>query len=112
MRLVPADRKSKPESEAVIKPQGAKDGRVFVSSCLLPHGKSFKVVAVSVGLVPTNLQHFRNESNSGSPFDLDQQVQRISDVALDGAIGEFDVALQDTARESAECLLGGVGMNG
>ena len=44
------------------------------------------------------------EPPSGSPFDVNEQVEGVSDVALDRPIGKLDVALQHTAREAADCL--------
>jgi len=43
---------------------------------------------------------------------MDDNVERISDVGLDGAIGEVHAALQDATREPREALLRGVSMNG
>ncbi len=58
---------------------GRKDGR--------------KIVAVQVGVVTANLQDLRNESSSWPAFELNDDVERIADVGLDGAIRQFDAAL-------------------
>jgi hypothetical protein len=43
---------------------------------------------------------------------MDDQVQRVGDVALDGAGGKLHFALEHAGGEPAECLGGRVGVDG
>ena len=71
-----------------------------------------KIVEVYFGVVSVNFQDFRHESNSWAAFELDDDVERVADVGLDSAIGQFDAALENAARESRYCLLRGTGVDG
>jgi len=70
------------------------------------------VEQVRIRVVSVDEQNFRNVSASRPALDMDDNVERISDVGLDGAIGEVHAALQDATREPREALLRGVSMNG
>ena len=45
-----------------------------------------KIVLVSFGAVAANFENFRNKTSAGSPFELDDDVERVADVRLDSAI--------------------------
>ena len=47
------------------------------------------LAAAPVGfrVIPANLEHFGNESGSWAPLHLDDDVERIRDIGLNGAIG-------------------------
>ena len=70
-----------------------------------------EIEEVRVGVVTVDFEDFGNESPSGPSFDVDDDVERITDVRLDGAVGQFHAALQYAARESGQALLGRTGMN-
>lgn len=58
------------------------------------------VDAISLGAVAVDFEDFGDESLPWPMIQLDKEIQRIGDIALDGAIGEFDPALQNAAREA------------
>ena len=70
-----------------------------------------EVVAVSVGTVPGDFQHLGDEPASGSPFDVNEQVEGVSDVALDRPIRKLDIALQNATGEAVDGLESGVSVN-
>lgn len=63
-----------------------------------------KVVTVQFRIVCADFNNFGDESSPRSAFDLDDDVKRICDVRLDGAIRHFDTALQHTNREARNAL--------
>jgi hypothetical protein len=71
-----------------------------------------EIEKVCVGIVAVDFKDFGNESSPGPALDLNDNVQRIADVGLDGAVRELDAALQNTTREASETLLGGTRVNG
>src|ERR1700738_1453674 len=73
---------------------------------------SAKVEQVGVGIVAVDFEDFGNESSPRPAFDLDDDVQRIADIALDRAVRELDAALQNTTRKASEALLRGTRMDG
>jgi len=71
-----------------------------------------KIKQISVGIEAVDFEDFGNEPSPRPAFDLDNDVQRIADVRLDGAIRKFHAALQNAARETSEALLRGTRMDG
>src|SRR5713226_6651401 len=71
-----------------------------------------KVEQVGVGIVAVDFEDFGNEPSARPAFDLDDDVQRIPDVRLDGAVRKFHAALQNAAREASEALLRGARVDG
>jgi hypothetical protein len=65
---------------------GLEDANALVSQFLLANENSFQVVAVGVGVVSDDFQNLGDESCSGSPFDVDEQVEGVGDVAFDRPI--------------------------
>ena len=65
-------------------------------------GQEYGVVIeqVRVRVVSVDEQDFGNVSASRTALDVDDDIERIGDVCLDGSIREFDAALQNAARES------------
>jgi len=55
---------------------------------------------IRVGVVFIDLNNLRNKAASRTAFELDDDVERVADVGLDGTIRQFDAALQNAARES------------
>jgi hypothetical protein len=104
MRTVPADRKSSTAIDAVIRAQRVRILVLDFSLSLRSHKELLKVVAVSVGVVSDDLRHLGHESCTRSPFDVNQQVEGISDIALDGSIRKLDIALQNATGEATDCL--------
>ena len=112
MRTVPADRKSRAAIDAVMSSPADEKTWCSRSHCVLPSDKELlEFVAVGVGVVSDDLQNLGDESRSGSPFDVDEQVERVGDVAFDRSIRQFDIALQDATGEAVDGLQSGVGMN-
>ena len=68
-------------------------------------------VAVTLCIVSLYFKNFRHKSNAGSTFELQDDVERVADVGLDSAIGQFDAALENAARESRYRLLRGTGVD-
>ena len=66
---------------------------------------------VRVGVVAVDFEDFGNEPPARSSFDVNHDVEGIADVGLDGAVRQFNPALQNAARESCQPLLRGTGMN-
>lgn len=62
--------------------------------------------AESVGclVVLFNFKYFGYKSLSGPAFDLHNDIQRVRDIRLDGAIGHFYAALQDARSETGNAL--------
>ncbi|SRR5260370_11910595 len=54
-----------------------------------------EVVLVLIGVVTIDFDHFRNKASAWSQFELHDNVERISDVGLDGPIGQVNSALED-----------------
>ena len=71
------------------------------------HVDRTEVEQIGVGIVAVDLKHFGDETASGAALDLHNNIQRISDIGLDGAVRKLDAALQDAAREAGETLLRG-----
>ena len=53
------------------------------------HKELLEFVAIGVGVVSDDLQNLGDESASGSALDVDEQVERVGDVAFDGAIRQL-----------------------
>jgi len=51
-------------------------------------------------------EDLKKESFSQPSFELNDQVERVGDVALDGRIGQLDTTLQNAAGKSRQSLLG------
>ena len=69
-------------------------------------------VLVALGIESSDFENLRNVSSSWAAFELDDDVERVADVGLNSAIGQFDAALENAARESRYCLLRGTGVDG
>ena len=52
-----------------------------------------EVIGVGCGVVAGNFDDFGNESFSWPAFELNDDVERVADVVLDGAIRELDATL-------------------
>ena len=82
------------------------------SKFLLPLIYRAEFVFVGVGVISMDFEHLRNETPTGPPFELHDNVKRIADIALDGPIREFNPTLKDAARKPSETLLGRRCMDG
>ena len=67
---------------------------------------------VAIGIVAMNFHDFGDEAPTGAAFEVHDDVDGITDVRFDGAVGQVHAALQNTARESGQGLPGGSGMYG
>ena len=67
---------------------------------------------VCLRIVSVDQENFGNVPASRPALDMDDDVERISDVGLDGTIGEVHAALQNTTCEPCEALSRGVRMDG
>jgi hypothetical protein len=70
------------------------------------------VEKIGVGVVAVDFEDFRDIAASRPAIDLNHDMEGVADIALDGAVGQLDAALEDTAREPGETLSGRVGVNG
>ncbi len=81
--------------------------------CIVGTGKDcVEAVAVSCWVVPLDFEDFGQKSLPGSAFDVNNKIQRISDISFDCAIRHFYTALQHTRREARDSLKGRISMDG
>ena len=66
---------------------------------------------IALRVVASDLPDLRDESPAGPPLDLDEQVERISDVAFDGTVWQVHLALQDARRKATQSLVRGIGVD-
>ncbi len=71
-----------------------------------------EVVPVRFWVVAANFENFGDESFPWPAFQLNKHVQGIGDVAFNGAIGQFDAALENATCETRKCLGSGACVNG
>lgn len=64
-----------------------------------------------VGVVTVDFEHFRDVAASWSALDLNHDIERVSDVALDCSVEYLDAALQHATGEVGEALLRRIGVN-
>ena len=70
------------------------------------------VEEVGVRVVAVDFEHFGDEAASGPALDLNDDMQRVADVAFNRAVGQFDAALQHATRKPRKTLFGRVRVNG
>jgi hypothetical protein len=65
-----------------------------------------EVVFVGVGVIPMDFKHLRNKAPTGPPFELNYNVKRIADIALDGLKEDTDFveATQKSTTDKANVL--------
>jgi hypothetical protein len=63
-----------------------------------------EIEEVCIGVIAVDFQNFGDESPARPPFDLHDNIKRISNVRPNGAVRKLDAALQDAARESGDSL--------
>src|SRR5882757_7561388 len=68
-------------------------------------------VFILVGIVALDFHDF-GDASAGAAFEMHDDVERIADVGLNGAVREVHAALQDAAGKSREALPRGGGVNG
>jgi hypothetical protein len=71
-----------------------------------------EVISIRDLVVPANFENLRDKPSPKPAVDLNDHVQRICDIALDGGIRNFDATLQHAGGESRYPLSCGVGVNG
>src|SRR6266853_6089996 len=83
-------------------------------SCEILLGQEDRAVVekVRVRVVSVDQENFVNVSASRPALDVDDDIERIGDVGLDGPIREVHATLQNTTGEACEALLCGVRMDG
>ena len=59
---------------------------------------------VSLLVVAANLKHFRNEPETWSTLDLDDDVERVCDIRLDGAVRYLHTPLQHACSKPRNAL--------
>jgi hypothetical protein len=59
---------------------------------------------IAIGIVAVNFHDFGDEAPTGAAFEVHDDVDGITDVGLDGAIGQVHAALQNAAREAGQGL--------
>ena len=67
---------------------------------LLAYVGGMKTVQIGVCVEAVYFEDFGDEAKAGAPFNLNDNVERISDVGFDGPVRKFDIALQNTTCES------------
>lgn len=108
--------KAKPSTPCADGELGSSDirggGFVAASAILLPKvgtridgtsskcGFNYELKLIRIGVVFLDLDDLRNKAASRTAFELNNDVERVADVGRNGAIREFDAALQNTTRES------------
>src|SRR4030081_2098325 len=68
-------------------------------------------VFILVGIVALDFHDFGDEAPAGAACEMHDDVERIADVGLYGAVREVHAALQDAAGKSREALPRGGGVN-
>jgi hypothetical protein len=58
------------------------------------------VEQVGIRVVAVDFEHFGNEAASRPSFHLDNDIKRIGNICLDGAVRKVDPALENTASHS------------
>ena len=69
---------------------------------------------IFVGLegVALDRQYVGDDAQTVASLDMDKNLDRVRDVALDGTVGQLNTALQNATGEALERLGSGVGVNG
>src|SRR5713226_7704951 len=78
--------------------------------CLLSLINRAVIEEIGVRVVAVDFEHFRDVAASGPAFDLNDDMERVSDIAFNGAVRQLDTALQRAAREPSKTLFGRVRM--
>src|SRR3989442_649062 len=71
-----------------------------------------KVEQVGIGVVVVDFEHFGDKPAARPTLDLDDDIKRIRNVGLDGAVRNLDATLQNAARKARKPLFRGAGVNG
>ena len=71
-----------------------------------------KVKEVGVGIVMMDFKNLRDETPPGPSFHMDNKVEGIADIGLDGPVGKLDTALQNATGKARQALLCRIGVNG
>jgi hypothetical protein len=71
----------------------------------------FEFIAVKVRFVCGNFGNFGNEPSARPTFEMNEKVEGISNIGLDGPVGKIYTALQHATCKTTEGLSGTVGMN-
>src|ERR1700733_12074264 len=67
---------------------------------LVAYISRMKTVSIGVCVKAVYFEDFGNEATAGASFDLYDDVERICDVGLDGAVRQFNPALKDATCKS------------
>jgi hypothetical protein len=67
---------------------------------------------IGVGIVAVDFHHFGDIAPPRPTLDLDHNLKRIGNVALDGAERDVDTTLEHATGKPGKALFGGIGMNG
>jgi hypothetical protein len=59
---------------------------------------------IAIGIVAVDFHDFGDEAPTGAPFEVHDHVDGITDVGLNGAIGQIHAALQNAACEAGQGL--------
>src|SRR5436309_2753085 len=78
----------------------------------LPLVKRLQFIFVSLRVVTMNLEELRHEAAGAPPFDVQQEVDRIGKVGLDGLIGQVDGRLECATHEARDGVVSGIGVDG
>src|SRR5438094_10469539 len=70
-----------------------------------------KVEQVGIGVVVVDFKHFGDKAAARPALDLDDDIKRIRNVGLDGAVRNLDTTLQNAARKARKPLSRGAGVN-
>src|SRR5258708_27846716 len=70
----------------------------------------FKIISISFCVVPANLKHLGDKAYTWSALDLNDDIQRIRNVCLNGAVRHLYAALQHASCEPRNALGGNVCM--
>jgi len=75
--------------------------------CFLVLENGAVVKKVGIWVVPIDIENFRDKS----ALEMNDDVDGITDVCLDGAVREFHAALEDATRKPCQALLRRAGVN-
>jgi hypothetical protein len=70
------------------------------------------VVFIPIRVISVDFDDLGDQAPTWAPLEMNDYIYGIADICLDRAVGNFDSALQDTAREAGESLTRARRMNG
>src|SRR5579871_1146754 len=96
----------------IISADGIRLSSVLLSWGLIPDKKTGQFVLIGIGGIAFDSKHLGDITPAMMALDVNEKLDGIGDMALDGPVGQFNAALQDATGETLQGLRSGVGVNG